>query len=72
MQQVATSEARAEIYKQLGVELTATEGAKGETSSEMMAEMISEELRLLATRLLGMAIKEEAVDEEYFYIRPRR
>ena len=62
MQQVATSEARAEIYKQLGVELTTTEG---ETSSEMMDETISEESGPLATRLLGVAIKEEVVDEEY-------
>ena len=64
MQQVATSEARAEIYKQLGVELTTTEGAEGETS-EMMDETISEESGPLATRLLGVAIKEEVVDEEY-------
>ena len=65
VQQLATSEARAEIYKQLGVELTTTKGAEGETSSEMMDEMILEELGPLATRLLGVAIKEEVVDKEY-------
>ena len=65
VQQVATSEARAEIYKKLGVELTTTEGAKGDTSSEMIDEMISEELGPLAARLLGVAIKEEVIDEEY-------
>ena len=36
IQQVATSEARVEIYKQLGVELTTTKGGKGESSSELM------------------------------------
>ena len=30
--EAATSEARAKIYKQLGVELTITKGTKGETS----------------------------------------
>ena len=65
MQQVAASEARTEIYKQLGVELTTTEGAKGETSLEMVDETILEESGPLATRLLGVAIKEEVVDEEY-------
>ena len=62
VQQVATSEARAEIYKQLGVEPTIT---KGEMSSEVIDETISEELGPLATRLLGVAIKEEVVDKEY-------
>ena len=65
VQQVATSEARAEIYKQLGVEPTTTEGAKGDTSLEMIDEMILEESGPLATRLLGVAIKEEVIDEEY-------
>ena len=65
VQQVATSEARAKIYKQLGVEPTITEGTKGETSSEVMDETISEESGPLATRLLGVAIKEEVVDKEY-------
>ena len=60
--QVATSKARAEIYKQSGVEPTTTEG---ETSSEMMDEMILEESGPLATRLLGVAIKKEVVDKEY-------
>ena len=65
VQQVATSEARAEIYKQLGVEPKITEGTEGEMSLEVIDEMISEELGLLATKLLGVAIKEEVVDEEY-------
>ena len=64
VQQVAISEARAEIYKQLGVEPTITKVTKGETSSEVIDETISEELGPLATRLLGVAIK-EVVDEEY-------
>ena len=64
VQQVATSEARAEIYKQLGVEPSITKGTEGETSLEVIDETISEELGLLATRLLGVAIKEEVVDEE--------
>ena len=38
VQQVATSEARAEIYKQMGVEPTITKGTKGETSSEVMRQ----------------------------------
>ena len=62
VQQVATSEARAEIYKQLGVEPTITEA---EMSLEVIDETISEESGPLATRLLGVAIKEEVVDEEY-------
>ena len=65
VQQVATSEARAEIYKQLGMELTTTEGAEGEMSSEVMDETISEGSELLATRILGVAIKEEMADVEY-------
>ena len=65
VQQVATSEARAEIYKQLGVELTTTEGAKGEMSLEVMDETISEGSEPLATRILGVAIKEEMADVEY-------
>ena len=65
VQQVATSEARAEIYKQLGMEPTITEGTKGEMSSEVIDDTISEESGLLATRLLGVAIKEEVADEEY-------
>ena len=65
VQQVATSEARAKIYKQLHEELTITEGTKGETSSEVIDETISEESGPLATRLLGVAIKEEVVDQEY-------
>ena len=62
VQQVATSEARAEIYKQLGVELTITEATEEETSLEIIDETISEELGPLATRLSGVAIKEEVVD----------
>ena len=65
VQQVATSEARAETYKQLGVEPTITKGTKEERSSEVIDETISEESGPLATRLLGVAIKEEMVDEEY-------
>ena len=65
VQQVTTSEARAEIYKQLGVELIITKGTKGEMSLEVKDETISEESGPLATRLLGVAIKEEVVDEEY-------
>ena len=60
VQQVATSEARAEIYKQVGMEPTTTEGAKGEMSLEVMDEMILEGSEPLATRILGVAIKEEA------------
>ena len=65
VQQVATSKARAKIYKQLGMEPTITKGTEGEMSSEVIDEMISEELGLLATRLLGVAIKEEMADEGY-------
>ena len=65
VQQVATSEARAEIYKQLGVEPTITERTEGETSSEVIDKTISEESGPLATRLLGVVIKEEVVDKEY-------
>ena len=72
VQQVATSEARAEIYKQLGVELTITEGTEGETSLEVIDETISEELGPLATRLLGVAIKEEVVDKEYVPYKTQR
>ena len=46
VQQVATSEARAETYKQLGVEPTTTEGTEGETSSDMMDEMSRDHLQL--------------------------
>ena len=38
----------------------------------MMDEMILEELELLATRLLGVAIKEEIVDEEYVPYKTRK
>ena len=65
VQQVATSKARAEIYKQLGMELTTTKGTKGEMSSEVMDETISEGSEPLATRILGVAIKEEMADAEY-------
>ena len=51
IQQVATSEARTEIYKQLGVELMTTEGGEGESSLEPMDESISEESGPLTTRL---------------------
>ena len=61
VQQVATSEARAKM----GMEPTITKGTKGETSLEVIDEMISEEPGPLATRLLGVAIKEEVVDKEY-------
>ena len=65
VQQVATSKARAEIYKQLGMEPTTTKGAKGEMSSEVMDETISEGSEPLVTRILGVAIKEEVADVEY-------
>ena len=65
IQQVATSEVRTEIYKQLGVELTTTKGGKGESSLEPMDESILEESGLLTTRLLGVSIKEEITDEGY-------
>ena len=65
VQQVATSEARAKIYKQPGVEPTTTKGTEGEMSSEVMDEMISEGSEPLATRILGVAIKEEMADVEY-------
>ena len=42
-----------------------TEGGKGEISSELMDESISEESGPLTTRLLGVAIKEEITDEGY-------
>ena len=38
---------------------------KGETSSEVIDETISEESGPLVTRLLGVAIKEEMADKEY-------
>ena len=63
--QVATSKARAETYKQLGMKLTTTEGTKGEMSLEVMEETTSEGSELLATRILGVAIKEEVADLEY-------
>ena len=72
VQQVATSEARAEIYKQLGVELTTTKGAKGEMSLEVMDETISEGSEPLATRILGVAIKEEMADVEYVPYKTRK
>ena len=65
VQQVATNKARAEIYKQLGMEPTTTEGTEGEMSSEIMEEMISEGSEPLATRILGVTIKEEVADVEY-------
>ena len=65
VQQVVTSEARAEIYKQLGMEPTTTKGAEEEMSWEVMDETISEGSELLATRILGVAIKEEMADVEY-------
>ena len=65
VQQVATSKARAKIYKQLGMEPTTTKGTEGEMSSEVMDEMISEGSEPLATRILGVAIKEEMADVEY-------
>ena len=65
VQQVATSKARAEIYKQLGMELTTIEGTEGKMSLEVMDEMISEGSEPLATRILGVAIKEEMADVEY-------
>ena len=57
VQQEATSKASAEIYKQLGMELTTTKGDKGEMSLEVMDEMISEGWEPLTTRILGVAIK---------------
>ena len=65
VQQIATSEAGAEIYKQLGMEPTTTEGTKGEMSLKVMDEMISEGSEPLATRILGVAIKKEMTDVEY-------
>ena len=62
---MATSKARAGIYKQLGVEPTTTEGTEGEMSSEVMEEMISEGSELLATRILGVAIKGEVANVDY-------
>ena len=72
VKQVATSEARAEIYKQLGMEPTITKGTEGETSSEVIDGMISEELGPLATRLLDVTIKEEVVDEMYVPYKTRK
>ena len=72
IQQVATSEARAEIYKQLGVELATTKGGKGKSSLEPMEELILEESGLLTTRLLGIAIKEEITDERYVPYKTRK
>ena len=72
VQQVATSEARAEIYKELGVEQTITKGTEGETSSEVIDQTILEESGPLATRLLGVAIKEEVVDEEYILYKTQK
>ena len=72
VQQVATSEARAKIYKQPDVEATITKGTKGEMSSEVIDETMSEESGPLATRLLGVAIKEEVVDEEYIPYKTQR
>ena len=72
IQQVATSKARADIYKQLGVEPTTTEGTEGEMSSEVMDEMISEGLEPLTTRILGVAIKEEVADVEYVPYKTRK
>ena len=72
VQQVATSKARAEIYKQLGVEPTITQGTEGEMSLEVIDEMISEESGPLATRLLGVAIKEDMADEEYVPYKTRK
>ena len=72
VQQIATSEARAKIYKQLGMEPTTTEGAKGEKSLEVMDETISEGSEPLATRIFGVAIKEEMADvESMFHTKPR-
>ena len=45
---------------------------KGETSLEVIDEMISQDLGPLATRLLGVAIKEEVVDEEYVPYKTRK
>ena len=72
IQQVATSEARAEIYKQLGVEPATTKGGKGKSSSELMDELILEESGLLTTSLLGVAIKEEITDKRYIPYKTRR
>ena len=72
IQQVATSKASAEIYKQLGVELTTTKEGKGESSSEPMDESILEESGPLTTRLLGVAIKEEITDEGYVPYKTRK
>ena len=72
IQQVATSKARAEIYKQLGVEPMTTKGGKGKSSLEPMDESISEESGPLTTRLLGVAIKEEIADEGYVPYKTRK
>ena len=47
------------------MELTTTEGTKGEMPSEVMDEMISEGWEPLATGILGVAIKEKVADVEY-------
>ena len=70
--QVATSEARAKIYKQLCMELTTTDGTKGEMSSEILDETRSEGLEQLTTRILGVAIKEELIDESYIPYKTRK
>ena len=41
-------------------------------SSEVMDEMISEGLEPLATMILGVAIKEEVVDETYIPCKTRK
>ena len=47
------------------MEPTITEGTEGEMPLKVIDETISEKSEPLATRLLGVAIKEEVVDEEY-------
>ena len=54
------------------MEPTITEGTKGEMSLEVIDETISEESGLLATRFLGVAIKEEVVDEGYVPYKSRK
>ena len=72
IQQVAASEARAEIYKQLGVEPVTTKGGKGKSSLELMDESISEESGPVTTMLLGVAIKEEIIDKRYVPYKTRK
>ena len=54
------------------MEPTTIEGAEGEMSSDVMDEMISEGSEPLATRILGVAIKEEMADVEYILYKTQK